>query len=80
MNDECIEELYSDDYYSEMYTRSMLPVFEKRKQLIGRRKFNQTISYWGGGKTGHVLDIGAGIGEVTDVFREGRVGARMLSK
>ena len=63
-----------------MYMRSMLPVFEKRKQLIDRRKLNQTISYWGGGKTGHVLDIGAGIGEVTDVFREGRVGARMLSK
>jgi len=40
LNDECIEELYSDDYYSEMYTRPMLPVFEKRKQLIGRRKFN----------------------------------------
>ena len=71
LNDECIEELYTDDYYSEMYTRSMLPVFEKRKQLIGRRKFNQTISYWGeGGGTGRVLDIGAGIGEVTDVFRE----------
>lgn len=70
LKDECIEELYSDDYYSEMYTRSMLPVFEKRKQLIGRRKFAQTISYWGGAGTGRVLDIGAGIGEVTDVFRE----------
>lgn len=31
LNDTAIEELYSDDYYSEMYTRSMLPVFEKRK-------------------------------------------------
>lgn len=70
LNDACIEELYSDDYYSEVYTRSMLPVFEKRKQLIGRRKFAQTISYWTGAGTGRVLDIGAGIGEVTDVFRE----------
>lgn len=68
--DTCIEELYSDDYYNEVYTRSMLPVFEKRKQLIGRRKFSQAISYWGGQGTGRVLDIGAGIGEVTDVFRE----------
>lgn len=68
--DACIEELYSDDYYSEMYTRSMLPVFEKRKQLIGRRKFTQAVSYWGGQVPGWVLDIGAGIGEVTDVFRE----------
>lgn len=70
LNDVCIGELYSDDYYSEMYTRSMLPAFEKRKQLIGRRKFRQTISYWGGEGAGRVLDIGAGIGEVTDVFRE----------
>jgi len=70
LSDICIEELYSDDYYSEMYTRSMLPVFEKRKKLIGRRKFAQTVSYWGGQGKGRVLDIGAGIGEVTDVFRE----------
>jgi SAM-dependent methyltransferase len=70
LNDACIAELYSDDYYSEMYTRSMLPAFEKRKQLIGRRKYMQTISHWGGQGVGRVLDIGAGIGEVTDVFRE----------
>jgi len=68
--DTCIEELYSDDYYSEMYTRSMLPVFEKRKEFIGQSKYAQSITYWGGHGEGRVLDIGAGIGEVTDVFRE----------
>ena len=70
LNNKCIEELYSDDYYSEMYTRSMLPVFEKRKSLIGNSKFNQTIKHWGELSSGRVLDIGAGIGEVTDVFRD----------
>ena len=70
LSDTCIEELYSDDYYSEMFTRSLLPVFEKRKELIGRRKFSQSVSHWGGQVSGRVLDIGAGIGEVTDVFRE----------
>ncbi|TQE84045.1 bifunctional 2-polyprenyl-6-hydroxyphenol methylase/3-demethylubiquinol 3-O-methyltransferase UbiG [Leptospira noguchii] len=65
-----IEELYNDEYYSEMYTRSMLPIFEKRKQLIGRRKYIQTINHYGDKPKGNVLDIGAGIGEVTDVFRE----------
>lgn len=70
LSDACIEELYSDDYYNEVYTRSMLPVFEKRKELIGRRKFGQAIARWGGAGAGRVLDIGAGIGEVTDVFRE----------
>jgi 2-polyprenyl-3-methyl-5-hydroxy-6-metoxy-1,4-benzoquinol methylase len=66
----CIEELYRDEYYSEMYTRSMLPVFGKRKELIGRRKFAQAVLYWGGDVQGKVLDIGAGVGEVIDVFRE----------
>ncbi|MCF8176925.1 MAG: class I SAM-dependent methyltransferase [Sulfuritalea sp.] len=70
LSDACIEELYSDAYYSEMYGRSMLPVFEQRKQLIGRRKFAQTVARWGGKGRGRVLDIGAGIGEVPDVFRD----------
>lgn len=70
LNDECVEKLYSDDYYSEFYARSMLPAFEKRKQLIGNSKYNQAVSYWGKNKKGRVLDIGAGIGEVVDVFRE----------
>lgn len=70
LSDICIEELYSDDYYNEVYTRSMLPAFEKRKELIGRRKYAQSISHWGGSAPGRVLDIGAGIGEVAEVFRE----------
>lgn len=70
LSDACIEELYSDAYYSEMFARSMLPVFDKRKELIGRRKYAQTVSHWGGEGAGRVLDIGAGIGEVPDVFRE----------
>jgi 2-polyprenyl-3-methyl-5-hydroxy-6-metoxy-1,4-benzoquinol methylase len=68
LSDICISELYSDEYYSEMFTRSMLPVFEKRKYLIGRNKFIQTAAHWGGKGKGRVLDIGAGIGEVPDVF------------
>lgn len=70
LSDACIEELYSDAYYSEMFTRSLLPAFEKRKQLIGRRKFDQSVFHWGGQGQGRILDIGAGIGEVIDVFRD----------
>jgi SAM-dependent methyltransferase len=70
LNDACIEELYSDDYYSGFYAKSMLPLFETRKEKIGRRKFAQSVLHWGGDKPGRVLDIGAGIGEVTDVFHE----------
>ena len=70
LNDACIEELYSDDYYSGFYAKSMLPLFETRKEKIGRRKFAQSVLHWGGEEPGRVLDIGAGIGEVTDVFHE----------
>ena len=70
LNDICIEELYSDEYYNEIYTRSMLPVFEKRKKLIGQRKFAQVISFHDENMKGRVLDIGAGIGEVIDVFKD----------
>jgi trans-aconitate methyltransferase len=70
LNDQCTEELYSDEYYSEMYAKSMIPAFEKRKEMIGRRKFGQTVSQWGKPGVGRVLNIGAGIGEVTDVFKD----------
>jgi SAM-dependent methyltransferase len=70
LNDRSIEELYSDEYYNEVYTRSMLPVFEKRKALIGVSKFKQVLEHWGGDQIGKVLDIGAGVGEVTGVFKD----------
>jgi 2-polyprenyl-3-methyl-5-hydroxy-6-metoxy-1,4-benzoquinol methylase len=70
LNDAVIAELYSDNYYSEFYTKSMLPFFEIRKEKIGRRKFAQSVLHWGGKTRGRVLDIGAGIGEVIDVFHE----------
>jgi len=70
LNDDCIEELYSDEYYNVVYTRSMLPVFEKRKALIGQSKYRQVIHHAGAGSAGKVLDIGAGVGEVTGVFKD----------
>ena len=63
-----IDKLYSDSYYSEMFTKSMIPVFEKRKKLIGENKFKQIMQY--SEPIGRVLDIGCGIGEVIDVFKD----------
>lgn len=70
LNDESIEELYSDEYYNEVYTKSMLPVFDKRKELIGKNKFNQIMNFVESTQPGTLLDIGAGIGEVTGVFKD----------
>jgi 2-polyprenyl-3-methyl-5-hydroxy-6-metoxy-1,4-benzoquinol methylase len=70
LNDNFIEELYSDEYYSEMFTRSMLPVFAKRKGMIGKRKYSEIVNIAPNKNLGSVLDIGAGIGEVIDVFKD----------
>ena len=74
LNNKALEELYSDDYYSELYATSMIPFFERRKKLIGMNKFKQTISYYGKESIEpsqiNVLDIGAGVGEVICSFQE----------
>lgn len=63
-----IDLLYSGDYYSEMYAKSMISVFDKRKELIGKGKYNQVCQY--SVEKGSVLDVGCGIGEVIDVFKD----------
>ena len=39
LKDECINKLYSEEYYSEMFIKSMISIFEKRKKLIGKSKY-----------------------------------------
>lgn len=71
LKDEQLSKLYSDDYYSEMFTNSMLPYFDKRKAMIGQNKYVQIIEQRGDDSVGRVLDIGSGLGEVLDVFHDG---------
>jgi len=68
LKDKYVDLLYSDEYYSELYIKSMIPAFEKRKKLIGQRKFDQVLNY--SVNKGSVLDIGCGVGEVIDVFKD----------
>jgi len=75
LNNSALEELYADEYYSEMYNKSMLPFFDKRKELIGQSKYSQVIDCINEvrgrqDKSLRVLDIGAGIGEVISVFND----------
>lgn len=75
LNDIALEELYSDEYYSEMFSRAMIPFFNKRKELIGQSKYLQVINSLKAvcqkqKKTLRILDIGAGIGEVLSVFND----------
>ena len=68
LKDEYVDLLYSDEYYSELYINSMIPAFDTRKKLIGQRKFKQVLEF--SINQGSVLDIGCGVGEVIDVFKD----------
>ena len=71
LNDDCLYKLYSNDYYSEMFTKSMIPIFDKRKKLIGENKYNQILDFFSDNDSQNkVLDIGCGVGEVIDVFND----------
>lgn len=70
LTDDCIEELYSNEYYNTLYMTSILPMFTQRTQLLGRGKFDQLAALLGGQSAGRVLDIGAGVGEILEVFRD----------
>ena len=68
LTDECIEELYNNEYDSTLYITSVLSMFKQRTQLLGRGKFDQLVALRGGQPAGRVLDIGAGVGEILEVF------------
>lgn len=75
LTNQVLQELYSDEYYNEMFNRSMLPYFKKRKKLIGQSKYNQIMTHLKDSGRDieyplKVLDIGAGIGEVLSVFKD----------
>lgn len=71
LNNKVTTELYSDSYYNEHYAISMIPAFSERKEIIGQNKFKQSIKYWNKEKElRRVLDVGGGIGEVIDVFKD----------
>ena len=72
LKDECLEKLYNNQYYNEIYGKSMIPVFDVRKELIGTRKRDQTLSFVQDKGALDVLDIGAGVGEVIDAFKDQR--------
>lgn len=72
LKDECLEKLYNNKYYSEMFAKSMIPVFDVRKQMIGTKKTDQTLKHLDRTPSSplDVLDVGCGIGEVIDVFKD----------
>ena len=57
LKDKYIDKLYTDSYYSEMFTNSMIPVFDKRKKILGEFKYKQILKLIKKNR-GNILDIG----------------------
>lgn len=60
--------MYSESDYSEFYKIKLIPAIEYRKNVLATKKYDQIKHYFK--KTGHVLDIGCGLGENMSVFKD----------
>lgn len=62
------ENLYNEEDYTEFYKIKLIPSIDYRKTVLGKNKYNQIARYFN--KSGKVLDIGSGVGEVLSVFKD----------
>jgi 2-polyprenyl-3-methyl-5-hydroxy-6-metoxy-1,4-benzoquinol methylase len=60
--------LYGDRAYDESYKIKLIPSIDYRRNVLGVIKFNQIADYFD--RSGTVLDIGCGLGEVLSVFQQ----------
>lgn len=60
--------LYSDKAYDESYKIKLIPSIDYRRNVLGVNKYKQISGYFK--KSGTVLDIGCGLGDLLSVFQE----------
>lgn len=63
-----LHDSYDEDDYSEHYRLKIIPSIEYRREVLGKRKYNQIASYFN--KPGSILDIGCGLGDLLSVFKD----------
>lgn len=63
-----VTNLYNEEDYTEFYKIKLIPSIEYRKTVLAEKKYEQIAGYFN--KSGKVLDIGSGLGEVLSVFKE----------
>ncbi len=68
LKEQIAHNLYSEKFYEESYKLKIIPSIDYRKNILAANKFNQINKYFP--KTGKVLDIGCGCGEVLSIFQE----------
>ena len=60
--------LYNEAPYTDFYKIKLIPSIDYRRNVLAVNKYNQITRYFK--KTGKVLDIGSGVGEVLSIFQE----------
>lgn len=68
LKDAICRTLYNEAPYTDFYRIKLIPSIDYRRNVLAINKYNQIFRY--AGKTGKVLDIGSGVGEVLSVFKE----------
>ncbi|MDD5005720.1 MAG: class I SAM-dependent methyltransferase [Candidatus Omnitrophica bacterium] len=69
LKEKIVHDLYSEDDYTQYYKIKLLPALEYRRNVLAVNKYNQIVNL-SLKKTGKVLDIGCGLGEVLSIFKE----------
>jgi 2-polyprenyl-3-methyl-5-hydroxy-6-metoxy-1,4-benzoquinol methylase len=63
-----LHDAYNEEDYNAAAKYKLIPAVEYRREVIGRRKYQQIAAYFK--KPGSILDIGCGLGEVLSIFDE----------
>jgi len=63
-----LHESYNEDDYTEHYRLKLIPSIEYRRNVLGKRKYDQIASYFK--KPGSILDIGCGLSDLLSVFKD----------
>lgn len=63
-----LHDSYDEEGYADYYRLKILPSLQYRREVIGRRKYEQVMRFDSG--PGTVLDIGCGVGDLLSVFKD----------
>ena len=63
-----LHDSYNEEDYADFYRLKLIPSLDYRREVLGRRKYDQISVYFS--CPGTILDIGCGLGDLLSVFKE----------
>lgn len=68
LREEILHDSYNEEDYNAAAKYKLIPAVDYRREVIGRRKYQQIAAYFE--KPGSILDVGCGLGELLSIFDE----------